>query len=62
MSHELIRYRPEYKREVAELLTEFWPDPATSEANFSWLHEQNPYTDCPIVYLLLEQVQFSVNR
>ena len=55
MSNELIRYQPEYKWEVAELLTEFWPDPAANAAYFSWLFEQNPYTDCPIVYLLLAE-------
>jgi GNAT superfamily N-acetyltransferase len=55
MTHELIRYRPEYISEVGELLTEFWPDPAENAAVFSWMLEQNPYTADPLCYLLLAE-------
>ncbi len=54
MGHEIIRYRPDHKQEVADLLMEFWPDPIENTEYFSWLHEENPYSDCPTVYLLVD--------
>ena len=53
MSRELIRYRAEFKPDVVQLLREFWPSPADSAAQFSWLHEDNPFTESPLVYLAL---------
>lgn len=53
MSRELIRYRAEFKQDVVQLLREFWPSPADSAAQFSWLQEDNPFTEAPLVYLAL---------
>jgi len=53
MSLELIRFRPEFRQDAARLLTAFWPDPAESAALFTWLMEENPYTETPLAYLAL---------
>lgn len=53
MGYEVIRYRPEFKSQVAELLTEFWPDPELNTAYFSWKYLENPFVDQPLFYLLI---------
>jgi len=54
MSCEVARYRPEFLPMIAELLTEFWPDRQTNAACFDWLHRQNPYSESPLAYLLID--------
>jgi len=38
---------------VAELLQEFWHDKDLNAKYFIWKHEQNPYLQEPMVYLML---------
>ena len=52
MAHELVRYQSKHGQEAARLLTEFWPDLSIGAEQISWMHEQNPYTDHPFIYLL----------
>ena len=52
MGYEITRYRPELRPGVIELQRHLVSaDPALNDAYFRWKHEQNPYTDGPIVYV-----------
>jgi len=54
MSDEVVRYRPELRPDVVALYSHLvGPDPALNDAYFRWKHEQNPYTDEPVVYVAL---------
>jgi hypothetical protein len=52
--YEIIRYRPEFKREVVELQRFLWsPEVAVNTAYFEWKYERNPYLSEPLIYLAL---------
>ena len=54
MTCEVVRYRPELRPGVIALQRHLVsPDPALNDAYFRWKHEQNPYTDEPVVYVAL---------
>jgi GNAT superfamily N-acetyltransferase len=53
-SYEIIRYRPELKRQVVELQTHLWsPSLALNTSYFQWKYEQNPYIKEPLIYLAM---------
>lgn len=55
-SYQIIRYQPEHRAAVLELLTHLWGN--NRELNgrtFSWKYEKNPYLVPPVIYLALYQ-------
>ncbi|MDH3669368.1 MAG: GNAT family N-acetyltransferase [Paracoccaceae bacterium] len=55
MAIEVVPFREEFRQEVAQLLRVFWHDPDLSLAQFSWLVDENPYSNTPLVYLALSE-------
>ena len=54
VEYEILRYRPEFRTQVLELQTHLWsPDVAVNSAYLKWKHEQNPYVDTPLIYVVL---------
>lgn len=54
LSYEIVRYQPEFKKQVVELQTHLWsPSVALNTAYFEWKYEHNPYLDEPLIYLAL---------
>jgi hypothetical protein len=54
LNYEIVKYTPEFKRQVVELQTGLWgPDLAVNTACLEWKHEQNPFIDSPCIYLAL---------
>jgi hypothetical protein len=52
--YEVVRYSPEFKQEIIELLAPMWgEDLGLTTSYFEWKHSQNPYVDEPIFYLCL---------
>ncbi len=50
--YEIVRYRPEHRASVLELVKELWgPDPLRNAACFEWKYEQNPYLSDVLIYL-----------
>ncbi|MEW6721528.1 MAG: GNAT family N-acetyltransferase [Thermodesulfobacteriota bacterium] len=50
--YEVVRYRPEHKRAVAELQRHLWTsDVSMNIAYLEWKHERNPYLSEPLIYL-----------
>ncbi len=50
--YEIVRYRPEFKHEVAELQRHLWgADTALNAAYLEWKYEWNPYVERPLIYL-----------
>ncbi len=55
-SFDITSYRPEFKQQVLELLTQLWsPSLDLNRAYFEWKHERNPYSNGPLLYLALHQ-------
>lgn len=56
MGYEIVRYRPEFKEGVLELLELLWsPSRAVNAACFEWKYERNPYQSEPLLYLALDR-------
>jgi len=54
MNYEIVKYHPEFKRQVVELQRHLWgPDVALNAAYLEWKYERNPYLDGPHIYLAL---------
>jgi len=54
MNYEIVKYHPEFKRQVVELQRHLWgPDVALNAAYLEWKHEHNPYVETPLIYLAL---------
>jgi GNAT superfamily N-acetyltransferase len=52
--YEVIRYRPELRKEVLELQKFLWSsDTGLNSAYLEWKHEGNPYMETPLIYLAL---------
>ena len=53
-NYEIVRYRPELKRQVIELQTHLWsPDLSLNTSYFEWKYERNPYLKEPLIYLAM---------
>ncbi len=58
MGYEVVRYSPELRPGVIELLVHAWGDDrARNAAAFAWKFEQNPYLDRPMLHLVLHAGQ-----
>ncbi len=55
MAIEVVPFRDEFRQDVARLLSVFWHDHDLSLAQFSWLVDENPYSDTPLVYLAVSE-------
>jgi len=56
--YKIARYRPEFKKQIAQLQTELWSsDVELNAAYFEWKHERNPYSREPLVYVALSEGQ-----
>ena len=54
MTHEIVKYRPEFRSQLLELQAHLWgPDPALNAAYLEWKYERNPYTDPPYIHVAL---------
>jgi len=52
LSCEIVRYGPEFKKQVLDLQTKLWsPDLALNTAYLEWKYERNPYLHEPLIYL-----------
>ena len=50
--YQVVRYRPEHRAAVLELVKELWgPDPLRNAACFEWKYEKNPYLSDVLIYL-----------
>jgi GNAT superfamily N-acetyltransferase len=53
-NYEIVRYRPDLKRQVVALQTTLWsPNLALNTAYFEWKYERNPYLKEPLIYLAI---------
>ena len=53
-NYEIVRYRPELKRQVIELQTHLWsPDLSLNTSYFEWKYERNPYLKEQLIYLAM---------
>ena len=53
-NYTIANYRPEFKRQVAELQKHLWsPSLELNTAYLEWKYERNPYTDEPLIYLAM---------
>ena len=53
--YEVVRYRPQLRRQVAALQRHLWRgDEATNAAYLEWKYERNPYLPAPLIYLALD--------
>lgn len=54
ISYEIVRYEPEFKKQLVDLQTNLWsPSLALNTAYFEWKYERNPYLAAPLIYLAL---------
>jgi len=54
MNYEIVKYHPEFKRQIVELQRHLWgPDVALNAAYLEWKHEHNPYVETPLIHLAL---------
>ncbi len=54
MKYEIVKYRPEFKSQIAELQTHLWGAGFDmNTAYLEWKHENNPYVDAPLIYVAL---------
>ena len=52
--YEIVKYQPDFKRDVVELQRDLWsPDPELNTAYLEWKHERNPYLQPPLIYLAI---------
>lgn len=54
--YEILRYRPEHKKEVAELQKHLWsPHADLNRSYLEWKYEQNPYLHSPRIYVAMSK-------
>jgi len=52
--HELVRYHPDRKQQIAQLQRHLWSaDVALNAAHFAWKYEENPFVKAPVLQLAL---------
>jgi hypothetical protein len=52
--YTVVNYQPEFKNRVVELQKHLWsPSAALNRAYLEWKYERNPYSDTPLIYLVL---------
>ncbi|MCZ6799066.1 MAG: GNAT family N-acetyltransferase [Nitrospirae bacterium] len=58
MEYEILKYRPELKKDILDLQTYLWsPDLALNAAYFEWKYDQNPYIDQPLIHVAVYKGQ-----
>lgn len=56
MPYEIIKYRPEFRQQVVELLWHLkGRDHARNSAYLEWKYERDPYQPEPLIYLALHE-------
>lgn len=55
MDYEIVRWRPEFRDDVALLQAERWGGAQLSADYLSWKYEHNPYIHDPLIYLALAE-------
>ena len=54
MEYGIVKYQPEFKRQVVELQAHLWRAGFdTNTAYLEWKHENNPYVERPLIYVAL---------
>ena len=52
--YEIVRYRPELKRQIIELQTHLWsPNLSLNTSYFEWKYEWNPFVGEPLIYVAM---------
>ncbi len=58
MDYQIVRYRPEFRQQVVELLGHLkGRDAAANSAYFEWKYERNPYLSPPLLFVALHDGQ-----
>ena len=58
MTYQVIPYEPRYREQVMELQLLLWSeDLELNDAYFAWKYDHNPYSETPLVYLLMHHSQ-----
>ena len=58
MEYEIVKYCPEFKKQVVQLQTYLWnSDVALNAAYLEWKYEHNPYMKAPFIHLAVSEGQ-----
>ena len=56
MEYEIVKYCPEFKKQVVQLQTYLWSsDVALNAAYLEWKYEHNPYMKAPFIHLAVSE-------
>jgi hypothetical protein len=63
MTYEIVKYRPEHRKQLLELQTHLWgTDLALNAAYLKWKYERNPYIDAPYIHVVLHEGRVVATR